>query len=245
MDSQPFIAVRSNADIAACLSVVVPVYNEEGTVIVILQNVLKQRPVQEVIVVDDASTDGTWAKLEGFARSEPRVKLFRQEANQGKGAALRRGFSEATAPIVIVQDADLEYDPAEFYLLLGPILADKADVVLGSRFVGAGAHRVLYFWHSLGNRIITLLSNAGSDLNCTDIECGYKAFRREVIQKINLVENRFGFEPEIVAKVSKLGLRIFEVPVSYYGRTYAEGKKINWKDGVSALRCIVKYNLFG
>jgi len=244
MHSQPLVETKSNADIGPCLSVVMPVYNEEATVFTVLETVLKQRPVQEVIVVDDASSDKTWEKLEGFARSEPRVKLFRQDSNQGKGAALRRGFQQATAPIVIVQDADFEYDPGDYHLLLNPILAGKAEVVFGSRFVGMGAHRVLYFWHSVGNRFLTLLSNIATDLNCTDMETGYKMFRREVIQRITIEENRFGFEPEIVAKVAKLGLRIFEVPISYYGRTYAEGKKINWKDGFSALRCILKYNFF-
>jgi glycosyltransferase involved in cell wall biosynthesis len=242
MNSQPFVEAKSNADIDPCLSVVMPVYNEEKTVAKVLEMVLKQRPVQEVIVVDDASSDGTWKKLEEFARTEPRVKLFQQTPNQGKGAALRKGFQHATAPVAIVQDADFEYDPSEYYLLLNPILSGKADVVFGSRFVGAGAHRVLYFWHSVGNRVLTLLSNVGTDLNCTDMETGYKTFRREVIQKITIEENRFGFEPEIVAKVAKLGLRIYEVPISYYGRTYDEGKKINWKDGFSALRCILKYN---
>lgn len=244
MNSQSFVEIKSNADIAPCLSVVMPVYNEAATVVKVLETVLRQRPVLEVIVVDDASSDNTWQNLEAFARTESRVKLFKQTPNQGKGAALRRGFQQATAPVVIVQDADFEYDPADYYHLLNPILAGKADVVFGSRFMGSGAHRVLYFWHSVGNRILTLLSNIGTDLNCTDMETGYKTFRREVIQKITIEENRFGFEPEIVAKVAKLGLRIFEVPISYYGRTYAEGKKINWKDGFSALRCILKYNFF-
>lgn len=244
MNPQLIVEAKSNADLAPCLSVVMPVYNEAATILTVLDNVLKQRPVQEVIVVDDASSDDTWQKLEAFVRSESRVKLFRQNPNQGKGAALRKGFQQATAPVVIVQDADFEYDPGDYHLLLNPILAGKADVVFGSRFVGMGAHRVLYFWHSVGNRILTLLSNIGTDLNCTDMETGYKMFRREVIQSITIEENRFGFEPEIVAKVAKLGLRIFEVPISYYGRTYAEGKKINWKDGFSALRCILKYNFF-
>lgn len=239
-----FIDAKSNEDLAPCLSVVMPVYNEEATVVAVLEKVLTQKPVLEVVVVDDASSDNTWQKLDAFARAQPRVKLFRQERNQGKGAALRKGFQHATAPVLIVQDADFEYDPSEYYLLLKPILAGMADVVLGSRLSGAGAHRVLYFWHSMGNKFLTLLSNVGTDLNCTDMECGYKAFRREVIQGITLEENRFGFEPEIVAKVAKRKLRIYEVPISYYGRTYAEGKKIHWKDGVSALRCIVKYNFF-
>jgi glycosyltransferase involved in cell wall biosynthesis len=239
-----FVDGKSNADIAPCLSVVVPVYNEQTTIVMVLEKVLAQRPVTELIVVDDCSTDKTWEKLQEFAQTQPRVKIFRHEVNQGKGAALRKGFQQATAPLVIVQDADFEYDPSEYYLLINPILANKADVVLGSRLIGAGPHRVLYFWHSMGNKFLTLLSNAVADLNCTDMECGYKVFRREVIQGITLKENRFGFEPEIVAKVAKRKLRIYEVPISYYGRTYAEGKKINWKDGFSALRCIVKYNFF-
>ena len=185
---------------------------------------------------------GTWDALQSGVKGEPRIRLLRHEINMGKGAALRSGFAVATAPLVIVQDADMEYDPTEYALLCAPILAGKADVVFGSRFAGAGAHRVLYFWHSLGNKFITLLSNIATDLNLTDIESGYKVFRREVLQKIVLEENRFGFEPEVVAKVSKLRLRVYEAPISYYGRTYAEGKKIGWRDGVSALRCIVKYN---
>jgi len=242
MNPQTFVEARSNAEIPPCLSVVVPVYNEEATVARLLATVLQQRPVQEVIVVDDGSSDQTWAKLQEVSRAEPRVKLLRHERNLGKGAALRTAFPAATASIVIVQDADLEYDPVEYFLLLNPILADKADVVLGTRLVGAGAHRVLYFWHSVGNKFLTLLSNMATDLNCTDIEAGYKAFRRDVVQRITIEEDRFGFEPEIVAKTAKLRLRIFEVPISYYGRTYAEGKKINWRDGVSALWCILKYN---
>ncbi len=228
----------------SCLSVVMPLYNEAATVGQVISTVLQQRLVQELVIVDDASTDGSWEVLQKIQQQDARIKIFRHEKNKGKGAALRTGFQKATASVVIVQDADMEYDPAEYELVVGPILAGKADVVLGSRFAGAGAHRVLYFWHSLGNKVLTLLSNACADLNLTDMEAGYKAFRREIIQQIELEENRFGFEPEIVAKVSKLGLRIYEVPISYYGRTYAEGKKINWKDGVSALRCIIKYNLF-
>jgi glycosyltransferase involved in cell wall biosynthesis len=172
------------------------------------------------------------------------VKLFRHEQNQGKGAALRTGFAKATAPCVVVQDADLEYDPGEYHLLLEPVLAGVADVVFGSRFQGTGAHRVLYYWHSLGNRFLTTFSNMATNLNLTDMETCYKLFRREVLQKITIQENRFGFEPEITAKVSRLNLRIFEVPISYYGRTYAEGKKIGWRDGFSAFRCILKYNFF-
>ena len=227
-----------------CLAVVVPVYNEAGTIADVVKTVLLQPSVQELIVVDDGSTDGTWAALQPLAQSEGRIKLLRHEQNQGKGAALRTGFAQATAPLVLVQDADLEYDPGEYSLLINPILAGKADVVFGSRFMGSSAHRVLYFWHSLGNRFLTTFSNMATNLNLTDMEAGFKAFRREVIQKITIQESRFGFEPEIVAKVSRLNVRIYEVAISYYGRTYAEGKKIGWQDGVSALRCIIKYNFF-
>jgi glycosyltransferase involved in cell wall biosynthesis len=234
--------IQSNDDIPPCLAVVIPVYNEESTVEKLLNIVLKQRPVQEVIVVDDASKDNTWEILQKVASKDQRIKLFRHEINQGKGAALRTGFSKVTAPFVIVQDADLEYDPTEYYLLLKPVLMDKADVVFGSRFLGFGAHRVLYYWHSLGNHLLTTLSNMATNLNLTDMETCYKLFRKEVIDKIRIEENRFGFEPEITAKVSKLNVRIYEVPISYYGRTYAEGKKIGWKDGLWALWCIIKYN---
>jgi glycosyltransferase involved in cell wall biosynthesis len=238
------IRYRSNAEIEPCLSVVVPVFNEEATIVQVLTQVLAQRPVQEVVVVDDASRDRTWNAIQGMAGRDSRLKLFRHEENQGKGAALRTGFSKVTSPFVVVQDADLEYDPAEYYLLLEPMLAGVADVVFGSRFHGAGPHRVLYFWHSLGNRVLTTLSNMATNLNLSDMETCYKMFRRDVMQRITVEEPRFGFEPEITAKVSRLKVRIFEVPVSYYGRTYAEGKKIGWRDGLSALRCILKYNFF-
>ena len=234
---------HSNADIAPCLSVITPVYNEGGTVGKVLGKVLEQRPVQELIVVDDFSTDNTWQVLQNIANTDPRLRLFRHERNLGKGAALRTGFRHATSPIVIIQDADFEYDPCEYFLVLNPILTGKAEVVFGSRFVGSTAHRVLYYWHSVGNRLLTTLSNMATNLNLTDMETCYKAFRREVLQQISLEEDRFGFEPEITAKVSKLNVRIYEVAISYYGRTYDEGKKINWKDGLSALRCILKYNL--
>ena len=206
--------------------------------------VLAQSLVQEVVVVDDHSTDGGWAILQEIAATEPRLRLCRHERNQGKGAALRTGFAQATAPILLVQDADLEYDPREYPLLLEPILTDRAEVVFGTRFMGGGAHRVFYFWHSVGNRVLTLLSNMLTNLNLSDMETGYKVFRREVIQRIQLEEARFGFEPEITAKVSQLGLRVYEVPISYHGRTYAEGKKAKWRDGFRALYCILKYNLF-
>ena len=221
-----------------------PVYNEQATIGEVMSAVLEQRPVQELIVVDDGSRDGTWDTVNKIAARASNVKLLRHEVNRGKGAALAAGIAQATAPIVIIQDADLEYDPAEYYMVLKPILSGKADVVYGSRFSGAGPHRVLYFWHSVGNKLLTTFSNMVTNLNLTDMETCYKAFRREVIQGITIEESRFGFEPEITAKVSRRGLRIYEVPVSYYGRTYAEGKKINWRDGLSAFRCIIKYGLF-
>jgi len=232
----------SNDTIEPCLTAVMPVYNEAASVATVVELVLAQRPVRELIIVDDCSKDGTWDTLQSLASAEPRIKLFRHAINQGKGAALRTGISHATSQIVIVQDADLEYDPTEYYLLLEPILAGKADAVFGSRFQGgSGAHRVLYFWHSVGNRFLTLLSNMATDLNLTDMETGYKAFRRELIQSITIQENRFGFEPEITAKVAKARARIYEVGISYNGRTYAEGKKIGWRDGVQALWCIFKF----
>lgn len=227
-----------------------PVYNEAKTVESVIQKVLEQPQVAELIVVDDASADGTWDVLEKLSTSHASpatgnslLKTFRHEHNQGKGAALRTGISHAAAPIVIIQDADFEYDPEEYPIMIGPILKDRADVVFGSRFIGSEAHRVLYFWHSIGNRFLTLLSNMFTNLNLTDMETCYKAFRREIIQSITIEENRFGFEPEITAKVARRGLRIYEVAISYHGRTYAEGKKINWKDGFSAIRCIIKYRL--
>jgi len=227
-----------------CLGVVVPVLNEAETIVNVVRSVLAQELVQEVIVVDDGSQDGTWEALQPLARDDARVRLFRHERNQGKGAALRTGFAQANAPVVLVQDADLEYDPKEYWTVVGPILTGRADVVFGSRFQGGGAHRVLYYWHSIGNQILTTFSNMCTNINLTDMETGYKAFRREIIQQIEIEEDRFGFEPEITAKLAKLkALRIYEVPISYYGRTYSEGKKIGWRDGVHALWCIVKYNL--
>jgi glycosyltransferase involved in cell wall biosynthesis len=227
-----------------CLAIVVPVYNEVATIDEIIQLVLSQALVRELIVVDDGSTDGTWQKLQESAKDDKRIQLIRHETNLGKGAALRTGFAHANAPIVLVQDGDLEYDPNEYSKLVAPILAGHADVVFGSRFIGSEAHRVLYFWHFLGNKFLTTLSNMATNLNLTDIEAGYKAFRREILQQIKLKENRFGFEPEIIAKVSRLKVRIYEVGVSYRGRTYVEGKKIGWRDGFSALRCVFKYNCF-
>ncbi len=224
-----------------CVSVVMPVYNEATTVAEIVRVVLEQPSVQELIVVDDASHDGTWEVLQALA-ADPRVRTFRHDFNQGKGAALRTGIAKATADLVLIQDADLEYDPGEYPVLIEPILINRADVVFGSRFNGAGAHRVLYYWHSLGNRFLTTMSNMATNLNLSDMETCYKVFRRELIQSIRIQEDRFGFEPEITAKVARAGLRIYEVPISYYGRTYAEGKKINWRDGVRAIVCILKYN---
>ena len=236
---------KSNADIAPCLTAVMPVYNEAATIGEVVRVVLAQRPVRQLVIVDDCSTDGTWDKLQPLAQNEPRIQLVRHEINQGKGAALRTGIAHATADIVIIQDADLEYDPGEYHLLIAPILAGKADVVFGSRFVGSpNGHRVLYYWHSVGNNFLTMFSNMATDLNLTDMETCYKTFRREIIQKIKIEENRFGFEPEITAKVAKLKVRIFEVGISYSGRTYAEGKKIGWRDGFRALWCIWKYNFW-
>ncbi len=234
--------IDSNTDIEPCLSVVMPVYNEAATIEQVVAAVLAQPPVQELIIVDDGSLDGTRDILVRLAKDTPRIRLILQEVNRGKGAALRKGIEQATAPYVIIQDADREYDPAEYYLLLSPLLSGRADVVFGSRFKGAYAQRVLYYWHSVGNRFLTFLSNMSTNLNLTDLETCYKAFRREVIQGIRLEEDRFGFEPEVTAKVARLGVSIYEVPISYYGRTYAEGKKIGWKDGFRAIWCIVKYN---
>lgn len=227
------------------VTIVVPVYNEAATIARVLREVLVQPMVTEVVVVDDCSTDGTTDQLQRLSQEDARIVVHRHSVNQGKGAAMRTGFAAVRGEIVIIQDADLEYQPSEYALLIAPIMNDQADVVFGSRFIGGGAHRVLYFWHSVANQVLTLLSNMLTNINLTDMEVGHKAFRREVLQQIQIEENRFGFEPEITAKVAKLGARIYEVPVSYFGRTFAEGKKIRWTDGVRALWCILKYNLRG
>jgi glycosyltransferase involved in cell wall biosynthesis len=225
------------------LSVVIPCYNEAGTIEQVINAVLHAPyPDKDIIVVDDCSTDGTRDILK--EKIAPKVsRIIYHPVNQGKGAALREGFAAATGDIVLVQDADLEYDPSQYPKLLQPILDDKADVVFGSRFMGGEPHRVVYFWHRVGNGFLTLLSNMFTNLNLTDMETCYKAFRRDIIQSIQIEENRFGFEPEVTAKIAKMKCRIYEVGISYYGRTYEEGKKINWKDGVRALYCILKYNI--
>jgi glycosyltransferase involved in cell wall biosynthesis len=226
------------------ISIVIPAYNEQATLEEIVHRVENVPIAKEIIIVDDCSTDRT-QEIAHALEAAGRVRYFRHQRNRGKGAALRTGFAEARGEMVIVQDADLEYDPSEIPKLMAPILAGKADVVFGSRFVGGESHRVLYFWHSVGNRLLTLASNVLTDLNLTDMESCYKLFRRDVLQGITIEEDRFGFEPEITAKVAKAGLRIYEIGISYSGRTYAEGKKIGWRDGFRALYCIAKYNLRG
>jgi len=225
------------------LSVIIPCYNERDTIAAVVAAVRAAPPAdKEIIIVDDCSGDGTRellrSEINGLAD-----QIIYHEVNQGKGGALRTGIRAARGDIVLIQDADLEYDPAEYSGLLQPILEDKADVVFGSRFLGGRPHRVLYFWHRVGNGMLTLLSNAFTNLNLTDMETGYKVFRREIIQAIEIKESRFGFEPEITAKIAKARCRVFEVGIAYYGRTYEQGKKIGWKDGVWALWCIVKYSL--
>jgi glycosyltransferase involved in cell wall biosynthesis len=225
------------------LSVVMPVYNECATLREVVQKVLSVSLEIELICVDDGSRDGSREILAELRSEHPQIRVVLQPQNMGKGAALRRGIQEATGDYVIIQDADLEYDPAEYPLMIEPLVQGKADVVFGSRFLGSAPHRVLYFWHSVGNKLLTLLSNCLTNINLSDMETCYKVFRREIIQSIPIEENRFGFEPEITVKVARRHLRIYEVGISYWGRTYEEGKKIGWKDGVRALYCLLKYSV--
>ena len=231
------------------LSVVIPVYNEESTLEELLAEVSKSEIVTELILIDDCSTDNSLKKIfeckDQLSCTKPEINILIEKnvKNMGKGAAIRKGFEKATSEVIIVQDADLEYDPREYVSLIQPIKDGKADVVYGSRFIG-GTHRVLYFWHYMGNKALTLLSNMFSNLNLTDMETCYKMFRREILQNFNLVSNRFGFEPEFTAKVAKAKLKIYELPISYYGRTYDDGKKITWRDGIAAIYHIIRFNLF-
>ncbi len=233
------------------LSVVIPAYNEEQTIAEVIGRVFRSLEnnniAGEIIIVDDASKDATIQKVEQYMAAHPEqaVRLISSKPNRGKGFVIRQGIQEAKGSYVVVQDADYEYDPREYPKLLGPVRDGMADVVYGSRFMGGDPHRILFFWHSIGNKFLTTVSNMFTNLNLTDMESGYKLFRREIIQSIRLKENRFGFEPEVTAKIARIpGIRIYEVGISYYGRTYAEGKKINWKDGFRAIYCILKYNLF-
>lgn len=233
------------------LSIIIPAYNEGGTINLILDRVLEVKLLndieKEIILVDDCSTDETEAVLLKYIslHSHSDIRLFKHPVNSGKGAAIHTGIGKATGDYLIIQDADLEYDPEEYNILLKPVIRGMADVVYGSRFAGGNSHRILFFWHSIGNKFLTALSNMFTNLNLTDMETGYKLFRTSVIQEVKLREKRFGFEPEVTARMARIpGIRIYEVGISYYGRTYAEGKKINWKDGVRAIYCIFKYNLF-
>lgn len=233
------------------LSILIPAYNEEKTIISILEELYRLNLdfglEKEIIVIDDCSTDNTTDLIEKFIFSTQNnlaIKFYKQKFNLGKGAAIHKGIELATGDYIIVQDADLEYDPSEYNILFKPIMAGKADVVYGSRFMGGNPHRILFFWHSIGNKFLTFLSNAFTNLNLTDMETGYKVFRADILKGLDLKEKRFGFEPEVTAKISRIpGIRIYEVGISYFGRTYAEGKKINWKDGVRALWCVFKYNV--
>jgi glycosyltransferase involved in cell wall biosynthesis len=233
------------------LSIVIPAYNEAATIHLILNKVkdvsLLGDMGREIIVVDDCSSDGTYEALQNYSSQNPDfpIEILKHEKNKGKGAALHTGINHAKGDYVIIQDADLEYDPQEYNILLRPVLDGHADVVYGSRFMGGNAHRILFFWHSIGNQFLTFLSNAMTNLNLTDMETCYKLFKRETIQSLKLKEKRFGFEPEVTAKISRVpGIRIYEVGISYYGRTFEEGKKIGWKDGFRAIYCILRYNLF-
>ena len=232
------------------LSVLVPAYNEAATLREAIERVKGVDFAKEIIVVDDGSTDGTRAILEELTRQDEirsnptnEIKVLLESVNRGKGAAIRAGLSHVTGDVVIIQDADLEYDPQDYGRLLEPILSGKADVVYGTRFSGGGPHRVLFFWHFVGNRILTLFTNVLTNLNLSDMEVGYKAFRTEVLRSIPIKSNRFGFEPEVTVKIAKRGYRIYEVPISYYGRTYSEGKKITWKDGMAALYTVIRFRL--
>ena len=225
------------------ISIIIPCYNEINTIEKIIDKILLQETFdKEIIIIDDNSTDGTRDLLESI--KDKYSKLIINSKNYGKGYSIKKGISKATGEIILIQDADLEYDPSDYEKLIRPIKLDNADVVFGSRFIGAEEKRVLFFWHSLGNKFLTLLSNMFTNLNLTDMESGYKVFKSDVIKNIDLNENRFGFEPEITAKISRENLRIYEVGIKYYGRKYSDGKKITWKDGISAIKCIIKYNLF-
>ena len=233
------------------LSIIIPVYNEEKTIHLILDKIKEVQLInelnKEIVMVDDSSTDNSWKRLEEYKSQNPEleISLYRHSYNQGKGAALRTGIQEAKGDLIIIQDADLEYDPFEYNELLKPITDGHADVVYGSRFMGGKPHRILFFWHSIGNGLLTLMSNALTNLDLTDMETCYKLFKAPVIKSIQLKENRFGFEPEVTAKISRIpAIRIYEIGISYYGRTYADGKKIGWRDGVRAIYCILKYNLW-
>ncbi|MDC0467664.1 glycosyltransferase family 2 protein [Bacteroidia bacterium] len=233
------------------LSIIIPVYNEEKTIHLILNKIKEVQLInglnKEIVMVDDSSTDNSWEKLEKYKSENPElgISLYRHTYNQGKGAALRTGIQEAKGELIIIQDADLEYDPFEYNELLKPITEGHADVVYGSRFMGGKPHRILFFWHSIGNGLLTLMSNAFTNLNLTDMETCYKLFKAPIIKSIQIKENRFGFEPEVTAKISRIpAIRIYEIGISYYGRTYADGKKIGWRDGVRALYCILKYNIW-